>query len=132
MTAGGFEVGARRILFIEPDYALGCMARRALRPEEVFVAPTIASALALLQRIHVDAVVFDPDDESAGFDLLVKLATDFPSVRVVVYTLSREAERRLAFGTAHAILPKPALPDQLREAVLCAVDSGGYRQIRGR
>lgn len=121
-----------RILFIEPDYALGCMAQRALRPEEVFVAPTLASASALLDRVNVDVVVFDPDEELGGFDFLVKLATELPSVRVVVYTLSGEAERRAAFGTAHAILRKPASTERLREAVLSAVDSGEYRSIRGR
>jgi hypothetical protein len=125
-------VSSKRILFIEPDYALGCMAQRALRPEEVFVAPTLASASALLDRIGVDAVVFDPDEEPGGFDFLVKLVTELPTVRVVVYTLSGEAERRSAFGTAHVILRKPAASERLREAVLSAVDSGEYRSIRGR
>jgi len=125
-------VHPKRILFVEPDYALGCMAQRALRPEEVFVAPTLGSAIALLDRISVDAVVFDPDEEPGGFDFLVKLATELPSVRVVVYTLSGEAERRAAFGTAHVILRKPASPERLRDAVLSAVDSGEYRLIRGR
>jgi CheY-like chemotaxis protein len=125
-------VSPKRILFVEPDYALGCMAQRALRPEEVFVAPTFASALALLERVHMDAVVFDPEEESGGFDFLVRLATELPSLRIVVYTLSAEAERRTAFGTAHVIIRKPATADRLREAILSAVDSGEYRAIRGR
>jgi DNA-binding NarL/FixJ family response regulator len=122
----------KRLLFIESDFAMGCMAQRAMRPHEVLVAPTLAAALRLLDTLRIDAVVFDPDDDAEGFDFLVRMATQFPTVRVIVYTMSREAERRLAFGTAHAIVRKPASDERLREAVLSAVDTGEYRSIRGR
>src|SRR5437868_3016553 len=98
----------RTVLLVEPDFALRCIAQRALRPHDVVAVPTLDMAERILQRLHIDVVVFDPAAEDPdGFDFLVSLASRAQPVRVVVYTLSAEAERRGAFGTAHAILRKP-------------------------
>jgi DNA-binding NtrC family response regulator len=121
----------RTILIVEPDFALRCIAQRALRPHDVIGAPTLETAERILERVRVDVVVFDPAAEDPdAFDFLVSLATRNPPVRVVVYTLSSEAERRTAFGTAHAILRKPAPDERLREAVLGAADTREFRVIR--
>lgn len=105
------------IIVVERDYVLACMALRALKPHRVLIASGLEHARAILESTPVHAVVLDPAERD-GLDFLIEMATRYRHVRVVAYTMSIEAQRRAAFGTAHAILIKPARDELLREAVL--------------
>jgi CheY-like chemotaxis protein len=121
----------KTILIVDSDFAFSRLTARALRPHQSIVVETLALALEVLEQSIVHAVVFDPEQPD-GFDFLVALATRFRDVRSVVYTMSREAQRAGAFGTAHATLLKPAGEAKLREAVLGCADTGEFRIIRSQ
>lgn len=126
-------MSARKILLVEPDFVMARATARALRPNEVSVVASASEALAQLEAEVPDVVVLDPLlPEGGGVDLLLALATRYRGVRVVVYTTSAEAERRGAFGTAHATLHKPAEDATLRQAVLGTYDTSELRPVRGR
>ena len=109
-------------------WGAACLTATALRPHEVAVATSLHHAEVFLEHAPFDVIVFDPATDG-GLDFLLLLSGRHPKGRRVAYTLSREAERRGAFGTAHVTLAKPASTEALRRAVLGGSDTREFKTL---